>query len=72
VRNLYRKNLLAWEQWSRFAVGAGVMGLALFLGMSPWIEAAVIVAAVGLIATAVVGYCPACAAAGRKPIERGR
>jgi hypothetical protein len=70
MSNVYRKNLRAWEQWSRLLLGAAGIGVALLVPMAPWILVAVIVGAAGLGATGIVGYCPACALAGREAISR--
>jgi hypothetical protein len=59
VTRVYRKNLRGWEQWSRLVVGAAVIGAGSLLSVSVWLEVAIIVAAAGLIGTAIVGYCPA-------------
>ena len=65
----YRKNLFAWEQLLR--VVAGVLMIAAgFVYLPGWSGYAVAVAGAMLAVTGVLGYCPACAMVGRKPIDR--
>jgi hypothetical protein len=66
---LYRKNLYRWEQWSRVAIGTGmiVLGLTLTGGLAGYGLAA---AGAMLAATGVFGWCPACATVGRRLKER--
>ena len=61
----YRKNLPVWERGVRLA-GAAVMGLcALAFAGTPigWVFG---IMAAGFAATSIAGFCPLCAAAGRK------
>jgi CHASE2 domain-containing sensor protein len=62
---IYRKNIYRWEQWARIVVGlvAAVAGAVVTGG---WARPAIVVTALGVAATGVVGYCPACALVGRK------
>lgn len=65
----YRKNVASPERWARVIVGAlmiacGLVGLhASSLGL--------LLAATGAVSlvTALFGYCPACAIAGRRPLD---
>jgi len=66
----YRKNVGRVEGWGRLLAGAlmvlcGIFGLGLSLLGWLLVGAGVFTAATGL-----VGYCPACALAGRKPLVR--
>lgn len=68
---LYRKNLPMWERAVRL-LGAAAMGLcAWHFRAGP---GGVIFAAAAVVAalTAVVGFCPMCALAGRKLDARGK
>ncbi|CAM3165829.1 Inner membrane protein YgaP-like transmembrane domain-containing protein [Sphingomonas antarctica] len=64
---LYRKNLPGWERALRTVAGALMIacGLLALKGM----PLGYLVACVGVVTliTGFVGYCPACAFAGRKP-----
>ena len=68
----YRKNVGPGERALRLAAGAAMVvgGLAL-LGMTPL---GLLVAGAGVMsaATGLVGFCPACALVGRKPLEGPR
>ncbi len=65
---LYRKNIYAWEQWSRVIVGAAAaIGGLLLLGW-PW-NLVVAASGIGLAVTGLFGWCPACAMVGRR-LER--
>lgn len=62
----YRKNLYTWEQGLRMAVGIG-LALVAALAMPPGLLAYLLVATgVVLALTGLVGWCPACAAVGRR------
>jgi hypothetical protein len=63
---LYRKNIYAWEQWSRIVLGVALIALGLFGPPGGWIVALV---GAGLGVTGIFGWCPACAMIGRKPVE---
>ncbi len=62
----YRKNIRSWEQWVR--VLAGILMIACGLLGLPGNPIGLMIAAGGLFTalTGVVGYCPACALAGRR------
>lgn len=62
---LYRKNIYRWEQWSRVALGAGMIafGLPLTGGLLGYGVAA---AGAMLAVTGIVGWCPVCATVGRR------
>ncbi|WP_420996822.1 YgaP family membrane protein [Cupriavidus sp. 30B13] len=61
----YVKNVPGWERVVRVIAGLVVAGFALF---SPGGVAgiAIAVAAAGIVVSGLVGFCPACALAGRK------
>ena len=69
---LYRKNVNVLERWARLLGGALIVACALTqLGMTPL---GLVLAASGVFValTGVLGFCPTCALAGRKPIEGKR
>lgn len=61
----YAKNVPAGERVLRVVAGAAAagLGLALLGGTAGWLVAA---GAVGLVASGLFGFCPACAMVGRK------
>lgn len=69
---LYRKNVGTVERWARLAAGASMVawGLVFADGTGAgWLAAA---GGLGLGLTGFIGWCPACAMAGRKPVEGPR
>ncbi len=69
---LYRKNVGARERWGRLLGGALVVASSLIqIGFTPL---GLVLAANGVILglTGLFGFCPACALAGRRPVEDGR
>lgn len=67
---IYRKNIRQWEQWSRVAGGLALAVWALVTLGGPW-GALVAASGAGLAVTGLVGWCPACALAGRRVEDRG-
>ncbi len=66
---LYRKNMKSWEQGARLLGGAAMVAFALLQhGFTP---PALPLALAGVLTglTGLVGFCPACALVGRKPVE---
>lgn len=66
----YRKNLPAGERWARMALGLVIAGAGVALaGWTPagWLALA---AGLGAAATGLVGFCPACALLGRRPVDK--
>lgn len=65
-----KRNLPLWERFLRLAFGAGLAAFAWRLpiaGMMSWLAWASVAT---LVLTAFVGFCPACAMMGRRPLER--
>ena len=62
----YVKNLPAWERGLRLLAAALMGSCAWHFGLNP-VGVVFGIAAVGGALTAVVGYCPMCAMAGRRP-----
>ena len=71
---IYRKNIPVWERIAR--VGAGLLMVACGV-YGPGVagtSVGVVIAGTGVITllTGFIGFCPACAMAGRKPESRER
>jgi hypothetical protein len=66
---LYRKNLPNWERSLRVIAGITLVTYGLIGAPSVLIAALALVSAVVVLVTGFVGYCPACAIAGRKFVQ---
>lgn len=65
-----KRNLPIWERAVRIATGA-VIAAALFGGLTTGIVSYLAIAiAATMVLTAFVGFCPACAMAGRRYLEK--
>jgi hypothetical protein len=65
----YRTNLGSKESWARLIGGALIMACSLTqVGLT---RLGLVLAISGVLAalTGLIGFCPACATAGRKPLE---
>ena len=67
---LYRKNLPSWERFVRIL--AGIVMIVCGLAGLKGVRIGYLIACGGMftLVTGFVGYCPACAVAGRKGIEK--
>jgi hypothetical protein len=66
---LYRKNMGSREGWARVVGGALIVACSL-AQLGPTLLGGVLAASGVLTAlTGLFGFCPACAMAGRKPLE---
>lgn len=70
---LYVKNVPLFERVLRVVVGIGLTASALFVFLQPahgtfsgWLALVLLASALFVAATGFVGWCPACALAGRK------
>jgi len=66
---LYRRNVGSKESWARVLGGALIAACSLFqIGATPL---GLVLAASGVVTvlTGLFGFCPACALAGRKPLD---
>ena len=69
---IYRKNLYAWEQWSRVVAGLALAAWAVWAALAaPW-TILLVASGLGLALTGLVGFCPACHIAGRGPVAAPR
>ena len=66
---LVRKNLPKWERWLRMIAGMTLVTYGLIGAPSVLIAALALVSAVVVLVTGFVGYCPACALAGRTFVQ---
>ena len=66
---LYQKNLPLWERWLRVLGGIALVGYGLFGTTSALVIGIALFSAAVVIVTGFIGYCPACAMVGRKPIN---
>ena len=66
---LYRKNLPHWERWLRMIAGMTLVTYGLIGAPSVLIAGLALVSAVVVLVTGFVGYCPACALAGRTFVQ---
>lgn len=67
-----QRNLPFWERALRPALGLLTVLAAVGLGATGAVAWAAAAVAATLVLTGFVGYCPACAMAGRRPMKRGR
>jgi hypothetical protein len=66
---VYRKNMGSKESWARLLGGALIVACSLTqIGVTP-LGLVLALSGVFTALTGLVGYCPACAVAGRKPLE---
>lgn len=63
---LFQRNLPGWERLLRALMGLAVIGYGLYAGWNGWWLAGAAAVGVSMIGSALVGFCPACAMAGRR------
>lgn len=66
---MYRKNVPNWERWLRVIAGLALIAYGFLGAPSVLVAGLAIVSALVVIGTGFVGYCPACALVGRKPVH---
>ena len=66
----YRKNMGPKERIARLAAGGLMIAASFALGGT--MQVSLLVAGAVSAATALVGFCPACALVGRRPVEGPR
>lgn len=69
---VYIKNVPDWERWVRVLMGIVLLGAALAIFGYGWLGFGTGVFGFIVMMTGIVGFCPACALAGRKLDQRGR
>ncbi len=68
---VYQKNVPGWERAVRIVAAVGLVGYA-WAGHLPLLASAILTsAAVALVVTGFVGWCPACAMVGRR-LSKGK
>ena len=65
-----KRNLPVWERIARVVMGAGLAWLAYRLPVAATLAWVGWAGVATLVLTAFVGFCPACAMLGRRPLER--
>ncbi|HET9642151.1 MAG TPA: DUF2892 domain-containing protein [Burkholderiaceae bacterium] len=65
----YRKNLPMWERVFRVLAGLLLAVIGFMYLQQPWQQWLSVAVAVIMGSTGFVGFCPACALVGRRPIE---
>ena len=63
---MFKRNVPGWERALRAASGAALLVVAAVLPMTGWPLWAVLAGGAGLLVSALAGFCPACALAGRR------
>jgi hypothetical protein len=63
---MFKRNVPGWERALRAACGAALLVAAAVLPMTGWPLWAVLAGSAGLLGSAAMGFCPACALAGRR------
>lgn len=65
---MFKKNVPLWERWLRAGISLALVAGGLVWGLAQdWLTGGLLIASgLGLLVSAVSGYCPACAAVGRK------
>ena len=66
---VYRKNMGSRESWARVGGGGLIVACSLTqIGLTP-LGMVLAMGGVLMMVTGLAGFCPACAMAGRKPLE---
>jgi len=66
---IYVKNLPAWERMLRILAGAVAIAYGWLAAPSTLVLGIAVAVGVMLIVTSLVGFCPACAMIGRRPLR---
>ena len=62
----FTRNVPGWERGVRALLGIALLGAAALVPFAGWALVAAIAAGATMIVTALAGFCPACALAGRR------
>jgi hypothetical protein len=63
---MFKRNVPGWERGLRAGCGVAMLVAAAVLPLAGWPMWAVLAGGAGLLASAAMGFCPACAIAGRR------
>jgi DUF2892 family protein len=63
---MFKRNVPGWERVLRATCGVALLVAAAMLPLAGWAMWAVVAGGAGLLASAAMGFCPACAIAGRR------
>ena len=62
---IFKRNVPGWERGLRAACGIVLLAAAAMMPLAGWLWA-VLAGGAGLLVSALAGFCPACALAGRR------
>jgi hypothetical protein len=62
----FKRNVPGWERGLRAACGIVLLAVAALMPLTGWPTWAVLAGGAGLLVSALAGFCPACALAGRR------
>jgi len=62
----FKRNVPGWERGLRAACGIVLLAVAALMPLTGWTMWAVLAGGAGLLVSALAGFCPACALAGRR------
>ena len=63
---IFKRNVPSWERALRATCGVVLLVVAAMMPLAGWPLWAVLAGGAGLLASALAGFCPACALAGRR------
>jgi len=63
---IFKRNVPGWERGLRAACGIALLIMAAMMPLADWPLWAVLASGAGLLGSAAMGFCPACALAGRR------
>jgi hypothetical protein len=67
---IYAKNLPMWERTLRILAAVGVILYGWLAAPSSLVLGIAVAVGVTLVVTSLVGFCPACAMVGRRPLRQ--
>lgn len=67
----YRKNLPGWESWLRVVIGIAAVAWGTMHFLQSHRGLGIAMGGLALALTGLIGYCPVCRIAGRRPVDSG-